>query len=59
MLLIEQNANFALRLADRAYVMETGRIVMVGSGEELLADEHVRTSYLGAKAKSPGASMPR
>ena len=58
-LLIEQNANLALRLADRAYVMETGRIVMTGSGEELLADEHVRTSYLGAKAKSPGASMPR
>jgi branched-chain amino acid transport system ATP-binding protein len=58
-LLIEQNANLALRLADRAYVMETGRIVMTGSGEELLADEHVRTSYLGAKAKSPGASTLR
>jgi branched-chain amino acid transport system ATP-binding protein len=49
-LLIEQNANLALRLADRGYVMETGRIVMAGSGAELLADEHVRTSYLGAKA---------
>ena len=48
-LLIEQNANLALRLADRGYVMETGRIVMAGSGAELLADEHVRTSYLGAK----------
>ena len=58
-LLIEQNANLALRLADRAYVMETGRIVKTGSGEELLADEQVRTSYLGAKAKSPGASTPR
>src|SRR2546426_236525 len=50
-LLIEQNANLALRLADRGYVMETGRIVMAGSGAELLADEHVRTSYLGAKAR--------
>ena len=49
-LLIEQNANLALRLADRGYVMETGRIVMAGSGAELLADEHVRTSYLGARA---------
>jgi branched-chain amino acid transport system ATP-binding protein len=53
-LLIEQNANLALRLADRAYVMETGRIVMTGSGEELLADEHVRMSYLGAKAGPHG-----
>ena len=50
-LLIEQNANLALHLADRAYVMETGRIVMSGSGAELLADEHVRMSYLGAKAR--------
>jgi branched-chain amino acid transport system ATP-binding protein len=55
-LLIEQNANLALRLADRAYVMETGRIVMTGSGAELLANEHVRMSYLGAKTRSPGES---
>jgi len=48
-LLIEQNANLALRLADRAYVMETGRIAMAGSAVQLLADEHVRRSYLGAK----------
>jgi branched-chain amino acid transport system ATP-binding protein len=48
-LLIEQNANLALRLADRAYVMETGRIAMAGSAAQLLADEHVRRSYLGAK----------
>jgi branched-chain amino acid transport system ATP-binding protein len=54
-LLIEQNANLALRLADRAYVMETGRIVMAGSGAELLADEHVRMSYLGAKARPNGS----
>jgi branched-chain amino acid transport system ATP-binding protein len=47
--LVEQNANLALRLADRAYVMETGRITMAGSGAQLLADERVRASYLGAK----------
>jgi branched-chain amino acid transport system ATP-binding protein len=46
-LLVEQNANLALRLADRGYVMETGTILMEGSGAELLADEHVRASYLG------------
>jgi branched-chain amino acid transport system ATP-binding protein len=50
--LVEQNANLALRLADRAYVMETGQITMTGTGAQLLADERVRTSYLGAKAPS-------
>jgi branched-chain amino acid transport system ATP-binding protein len=50
--LVEQNANLALRLADRAYVMETGKITMTGSGAQLLADERVRASYLGAKAPS-------
>ena len=50
--LVEQNANLALRLADRAYVMETGKITMSGSGAQLLADERVRASYLGAKAPS-------
>jgi branched-chain amino acid transport system ATP-binding protein len=47
--LVEQNANLALRLADRAYVMETGTITMTGSGAALLADARVRESYLGAK----------
>ena len=46
-LLVEQNANLALQLADRGYVMETGAIQMQGSGAELLANEHVRASYLG------------
>jgi branched-chain amino acid transport system ATP-binding protein len=54
--LVEQNANLALRLADRAYVMETGTITMTGSGGRLLADERVRASYLGAKAMPPGRS---
>jgi branched-chain amino acid transport system ATP-binding protein len=48
-LLVEQNANLALRLADRGYVMETGRIVLEGTGAELLANDHVRASYLGAR----------
>ncbi|MCD7814432.1 MAG: ABC transporter ATP-binding protein [Lachnospiraceae bacterium] len=46
-LLIEQNANMALRTADIGYVMETGRITMTGSGASLLADEKVRAAYLG------------
>ncbi|RRD95102.1 ABC transporter ATP-binding protein [Clostridiales bacterium COT073_COT-073] len=46
-LLVEQNANKALSIADRAYVLETGNIVMTGSGEELLNDDRVRQAYLG------------
>jgi branched-chain amino acid transport system ATP-binding protein len=46
--LVEQNANQALKLADRGYVLENGHIVMQGSGEELLADPRVRDAYLGA-----------
>ena len=47
MLLVEQNALRALRLADHAYVMELGRIVMKGTGRELLGDEGVARTYLG------------
>jgi branched-chain amino acid transport system ATP-binding protein len=47
MLLVEQNALRALRLADRAYVMELGRLVMQGTGPELLRDEGVARTYLG------------
>ena len=46
-LLIEQNANMALRTADIGYVMETGNITMTGSGKELLVNERVRAAYLG------------
>ncbi len=46
-LLIEQNANMALRTADIGYVIETGRITMTGSGQELLVNEKVRQAYLG------------
>jgi branched-chain amino acid transport system ATP-binding protein len=45
-LLVEQNAYHALRLAHRAYVMQTGRITLAGSGRELLANREVRTAYL-------------
>ncbi len=46
-LLIEQNAKAALKIADYAYVLETGRIVMEGTGKELLENEDVRRAYLG------------
>jgi len=45
--LVEQNANQALKLADRAYVLENGHIVMQGSGAELLVNPKVRDAYLG------------
>lgn len=45
--LVEQNANQALKLADRGYVLETGRVVLSGTGAELLADPAVRQAYLG------------
>lgn len=46
-LLIEQNANMALKIADIGYVMETGRITMKGSGAELLANPDIKKAYLG------------
>lgn len=46
-LLIEQNANMALKVADYGYVMETGRISLTGTGTELLANEQVKELYLG------------
>lgn len=49
-LLVEQNARQALRIADRAYVIETGRIVMQGPGPALLATPEVQAAYLGAGA---------
>lgn len=49
-LLVEQNANMALKAAHRAYVMETGRITLSGTGKELAENEEVRAAYLG-KAK--------
>ena len=46
-LLVEQNAKKALSIADRAYVLETGKIVMEGKAEDLLNDSRIRTAYLG------------
>ena len=46
-LLVEQNANMALKVAHRAYVLETGRITKTGTGAELLADEAIKEAYLG------------
>ena len=48
-LLIEQNANMALKIADYAYVLETGNITKSGTGAELLADESIKEAYLGKK----------
>jgi branched-chain amino acid transport system ATP-binding protein len=45
--LVEQNVAVSLKLADRAYVLENGRIVLEGTGAELLADDRVRQAYLG------------
>ena len=50
-LLIEQNANMALKIADWAYVLETGRITMEGTGKELLENPQIREAYLGKKKK--------
>ena len=47
-LLVEQNANMALSIADRAYVLETERITMEGDAKELMDNEQVRKAYLGA-----------
>ena len=46
-LLVEQNASKALAIADRAYVLETGRITLAGTGAELMSSESVKKAYLG------------
>jgi branched-chain amino acid transport system ATP-binding protein len=51
-LLVEQNARQALTLADRGYVLETGEIVLSGTGRELLADDRIRAAYLGEELAS-------
>jgi branched-chain amino acid transport system ATP-binding protein len=51
-LLIEQNANLALKIADYGYVLETGRVMLEGTGHDLLNDEHVREAYLGTSKKA-------
>jgi len=46
-LLVEQNARAALRIADRGYVMETGKVVLQGTAQELLDNKEVQRAYLG------------
>ncbi len=48
-LLVEQNARKALQIADRGYVLETGRVVLAGTGEELRSNQRVQEAYLGGK----------
>jgi branched-chain amino acid transport system ATP-binding protein len=44
---VEQNVKQTLEIADRAYVLETGKVVLEGTGKDLLNDPHVKTAYLG------------
>ena len=49
-LIVEQNANLALQFAARGYVLESGRIVIEGTADDLLADDSIRRAYLGGGA---------
>jgi branched-chain amino acid transport system ATP-binding protein len=57
-LLVEQNAHLALELAQRAYILERGRVVGAGPAAELLADQRVRQAYLGFGPDEPAAERP-
>jgi branched-chain amino acid transport system ATP-binding protein len=57
-LLVEQNARAALRLASRGYVIENGRVVQQAPADALLVDEHVRAAYLGVVAAVGGSAAP-
>jgi len=52
-LLVEQNAKSALAVADRGYVLETGRILLQGAAEELLSNRDVQRAYLGREKENP------
>jgi branched-chain amino acid transport system ATP-binding protein len=54
-LLVEQNANMALRVADRGYVLETGRLVVEGVPDQLWDNEEVRAAYLGGRTSAPAS----
>jgi branched-chain amino acid transport system ATP-binding protein len=55
-LLVEQNAHLALQIADRVYVLETGRVALMGSGTDLLASEEMRRAYLGSSIDQAGSA---
>jgi branched-chain amino acid transport system ATP-binding protein len=57
-LLVEQNARSALRIASRGYVLETGRIVLQGTAEELLANRDVQRAYLGSELDAEEKVLP-
>ena len=57
-LLVEQNVVASLKLANRAYVLENGRIAMSGTGAELLNDDRVRQAYLGIETAGHHALLP-
>ena len=59
MLVVEQNARAALAIADRAYVMENGRITQTGAAAELLTDRSVQDAYLGGAGASSRAAEAR
>jgi branched-chain amino acid transport system ATP-binding protein len=54
MLIVEQNVHSVLALAQRAYILEGGKIVGAGEGRKLLDDDHVRAAYLGPLARGAG-----
>jgi branched-chain amino acid transport system ATP-binding protein len=54
LLLVEQNSRLALQFATRAYVLETGRVALEGSTDELASDERVQRLYLGQGIEGPG-----
>ncbi len=56
--LVEQNANAALKIADHAYILETGTIVLSGHGDELLNNPHVKEAYLGHQVSAAAAVEP-
>jgi branched-chain amino acid transport system ATP-binding protein len=55
-LLVEQNARSALRIAQRGYVLENGRVVLQGTSEELLANRDVQRAYLGSEVEGEPAA---
>jgi branched-chain amino acid transport system ATP-binding protein len=57
--LVEQNARSALRIAHRGYVLETGRVVLEGASEDLLANRDVQRAYLGCDAGPEAAALPQ
>ncbi len=58
-LLVEQNAKSALAVSDRGYVLETGRVLVSGTSEELLANRDVRRAYLGREREAESGARGR